>query len=152
MEEKPRALHEMAPAVTVMSPRLGLLPLCLLCPVLAASVEAPGASTASTSPDSAPDAPSIRFAAARNGAEVLLTWEITVPDVRQVELMRHTRRDQRGRGRVATVRARPGTYTDQVPDPSATYWYWLKVTLASGQVIGSNAVKTPPAEVWQPTQ
>lgn len=89
---------------------------------------------------------------ARNGDEVLLGWDVPEMDIeiRQLEIMRHTQRDQKGRGRVATVRVHPGLYNDRVPDPSRTYWYWLKITLADGRVIGAGPVQTPAAEVWSP--
>jgi len=109
---------------------------------------APGA--VSTTPAAAP---AMTLAAARNGDEILLSWEIPRLDIdiRQIELMRHTRREQKGRSRVATVHARHGLYTDRVPDPSAAYWYWLKITLADGLILGVGPVQTPSASVWQPS-
>lgn len=90
------------------------------------------------------------FSAARNGQEILLSWDLPELEIRLLELVRNDQREQKGRGRIATLRVRPGLYTDHVPDPAATYWYWLKITLADGSLVGLGPVETPQAEVWNP--
>lgn len=129
------------------------IPACMLLAVLGctslAAAPAPSAAAPASAPDPANDAP--KLAVARNGADVLLNWQIPATlDIKLIELIRNTQRDAKGRTRVASVHARPGLYTDKVPDPSADYWYWLKITLKSGQVVGVGPVQAPPSVVWQP--
>lgn len=93
----------------------------------------------------------VKFVAARNGAEVLFSW--TFPDdyeTRFAELLRNTKPDPSGRSRVGPVSIRSGQHADQTPDPTVTYWYWLKVTLKNGQTLNIGPVGTPAAQVWQP--
>ena len=91
-----------------------------------------------------------RLIVARNGHEVNVRWELPPLDLRALELLRNTRSDPSGRDRVASVSKKKLQHLDQVPDASATYWYWLKITLKDGSTFGIGPVATPPAEVWSP--
>lgn len=94
---------------------------------------------------------STKFTAARNDAEVLLSWQLPAGyEVRFAELLRHTGSDAKGRKRVGPVSLSSGRHSDQVPDPAQTYWYWLKITLKDGRTLGVGPIQTPPADVWQP--
>lgn len=88
---------------------------------------------------------------ARNGTEVNVRWELPPVDLRSLELLRNTQRDPAGRDRVASVSKKKLQHVDQVPDASATYWYWLKITLKDGRTFGIGPVATPSAEVWSPS-
>lgn len=87
---------------------------------------------------------------ARNGTEVNIRWELPDVEVRGVELIRNTRKETKGRTRIASVSKKTIQYIDAVPDASATYWYWLKITLKDGATAGIGPVPTPDAEVWKP--
>lgn len=87
---------------------------------------------------------------ARTGNEVLITWTLPEGEVRLIEIMRHTSPQAPGRGRVAGVRAEPALYADTVPDTQTTYWYWLKLTRPTGQVVNIGPVSTPDPTVWTP--
>ena len=125
---------------------------------LAASLLAAVALGAAAEPPPADRAPApavpspgsgVRLTAARNGAEVLLSWEIPpMEEIRLIELIRNTKSDTKGRGRVASVHAHPGHYADRLPDATATYWYWIKITLVNGRITIAGPVATPASEVW----
>ena len=121
-----------------------------------------------TSPASAEDAPSAerpvdtetdalirrqgRLIIARSGGEVSARWELPDIEVRGVELLRNTQAGPKGRKRVASVSKKSTHYVDTLPDASAAYWYWLKVTLKDGRSVGLGPVATPSAEVWTPSE
>jgi hypothetical protein len=86
----------------------------------------------------------------RNGNEVILTWVLPSPTVRQFEIFRNTRDQAPGRVRVGSVRPEPAVFHDVLPDDSATYWYWLKITLISGETVNVGAAPTPGGKVWTP--
>lgn len=107
-------------------------------------------------PASGPAAPAptpkkITLEVARTGNEVLLTWTLPEGEVRMLEIMRNTTENAQGRGRIGTTRATVNVFSDTVPDATVTYWYWIKITRPSGEVINSSAVATPSAKVWSPT-
>jgi hypothetical protein len=111
-----------------------------------ASAPAPSATPSAPAPASK----KITLEVARTGNEVLLTWTLPEGEVRMLEIMRNTTENAQGRGRVGTTRATVNVFSDTVPDASVTYWYWIKITRPSGEVINSNAVPTPSAKVWTP--
>lgn len=82
-----------------------------------------------------PAAPPI-LTAKKNGSSVRLAW--TIPEnqdgYRSIEIMRNTSETPQGRGRVRAVRASVTEADDNLPDPAASYWYWLKLTAADGTV------------------
>lgn len=93
----------------------------------------------------------IQLHVARTGTEVMLTWEIpTEIEVKRFEIYRNAQSDTKGRARAAAVRTTPAVFLDTVADANATYWYWLKITLANEQVINIGPVSTPDAKVWTP--
>lgn len=93
----------------------------------------------------------VKFAAARNGTEVLLSWEFPSGyDVRRTELFRHFKNDAPGRKRIGSVSIGKGSHADQTPDAGQAYWYWMKVMLESGQTLHIGPIATPAPDVWQP--
>lgn len=125
-----------------MSSRLFALLCALVSPVVAQTTYVPSA------PAGTVDAPQLHVA--RSGNEVMITWALPPLEIKQFEIFRNTHKDTKGRGRAAAVRTEPAIFLDQVPDLSVTYWYWLKITLASGQVLNVGPVATPDATVWTP--
>lgn len=91
-----------------------------------------------------------KLTVARNGAEVSVTWELPDVEIRGMDLIRNDRKDPKGRDRLAFISKKTPHYIDTVPDASATYWYWLKITLKSGRTVGVGPVPTPDATVWTP--
>lgn len=112
-----------------------------------ASAPTPAPSPAAT----APTQKKIVLEVARTGNEVLLTWTLPEGEVRMLEIMRNTTENAQGRGRIGTTRATVNVFSDTVPDTAATYWYWVKITRPSGEIINSNPVATPSAKVWTPS-
>ena len=92
---------------------------------------------------------SARLHVARNGSEVLTSWELPADQVRVVEVYRNTTLDVKGRGRRGSLRPLPGSMVDTVPDGNP-YWYWLKVIFKDGQTMNVGPAVTPPADVWTP--
>lgn len=89
---------------------------------------------------------------ARNDNDVLLAWTLPEGEVKMVEVMRNTKDTAPGRDRVASVRKEVLTFKDQVADAKVVYWYWLKVTRPTGEVINIGPVPTPTTtQVWTPT-
>jgi hypothetical protein len=86
----------------------------------------------------------------RNGNEVILSWVLPNPTVKQLEIFRNTRDQAPGRIRVGAVRTEPAVFHDVLPDDSATYWYWLKLTLVTGEVVNVGAAPTPGGKIWTP--
>lgn len=128
-----------------MSYRLSAILLALVLPVVAQTTfitpAKPGTPEAQTTPT---------LDVARSGNEVMITWTLPALEIKQFEIMRNTTSDARGRGRVAALRTEPAIYLDKVPDETVTYWYWAKMTLASGQVINVGPVATPESKIWTP--
>ena len=91
-----------------------------------------------------------RLGVVRNGNEVIISWELPNPTVKGLEIFRNTRDQAPGRTRVATVRTQPNAFHDVLPDDSVTYWYWLKITLLSGETVNVGPVATPDGAVWTP--
>lgn len=87
---------------------------------------------------------------ARSGSDVLITWTLPAGDFKQIEIYRNTNNGAPGRTRAAAVRNEPRTYMDKVPDLTVTYWYWLKLTRTTGQIVNIGPVPTPTPTVWQP--
>lgn len=81
--------------------------------------------------------------ATRSGSTVKLTW--TLPSeadgYRAIEVMRNTASVAQGRGRIRAVRATVTGIEDTVPDATARYWYWLKLTTTSGTVSNIGPVE-----------
>lgn len=92
---------------------------------------------------------SAKLHVARNGSEVLVSWELPAEQVRVVEIYRNTTEDVKGRGRRGSLRPLPASMVDTVPDGNP-YWYWLKVIFKNGQTMNVGPAVTPPAEVWTP--
>lgn len=91
-----------------------------------------------------------RLGVARNGREVVISWELPEVDVRALDVIRNTQKETKGRDRVANVSKKTTHYVDAVPDATVTYWYWLKITLRDGRTVGVGPIATPTAEVWSP--
>jgi hypothetical protein len=129
-----------------MSSKLVVLLCALILPVVAQTTYIPPV-TAGTNTENG----GVQLHVARNGNEVIVTW-VLVPDmdIKQLEIYRNTVKETKGRGRAGAVRATPSIFLDQVPDISVTYWYWLKITLNSGQEINIGPLPTPDATVWTP--
>lgn len=88
--------------------------------------------------------------AARSGNDVFLTWKLPKGEFIRVEIYRNTNSSTSGRGRVNTTRTDVTQVLDQVPDPTVTYWYWIKVIRADGTHQNVGPVATPSGDVWQP--
>jgi hypothetical protein len=105
-------------------------------------------------PDAAsPETPvaraSPRLQVARNGEEVLLSWELPLPvEIRTIEVYRNDKESVKGRKRVTATR-NDRAY-DILPEARLPYWYWLKILLVDGQVVNVGPVVTPPSTVWTP--
>ena len=95
------------------------------------------------------DRDSAKLHVARNGSEVLISWELPAEQVRVVEVYRNTTVDVKGRGRRGSLRPLPASMVDTVPDGNP-YWYWLKVIFKDGQTMNVGPAVTPPADVWTP--
>lgn len=108
------------------------------------------APTPAASPAAQPKSISI-LDVARTENDVLLAWTLPEGEVKMVEVMRNTKETASGRDRVASVRKEVLTFKDQVPDAKTVYWYWLKVTRPTGEVINIGPVPTPTTKVWTPT-
>lgn len=106
---------------------------------------------AAATPAPAPAPKKMVLEVARTGNEVLLTWTLPEGEVRMLEIMRNTSENAPGRGRVGTTRATVNVFSDTVPDATVTYWYWVKLTRPSGDVVNIGPVATPSAKVWTPT-
>lgn len=87
---------------------------------------------------------------ARSGADVMITWKLPQGEFRQIEIYRNTNNGAPGRSRAAAVRSETMHYMDKVPDLTVTYWYWLKLTRKTGEVVNIGPVPTPSPTVWQP--
>jgi predicted phage tail protein len=112
----------------------------------------PAATPAAPTPAPAVPAPKeIVLEVARTENEVSLTWTLPEGEVRMLEIMRNTSSNAQGRDRIGTTRATVKVYSDRVPDAAATYWYWIKITRPTGEIINSQPVPTPSAKVWSPT-
>lgn len=92
----------------------------------------------------------IRFQVARNGDEVVVAWSLPPLRFKGLDIYRNTRDRASGRTRIDFVHTEPAEFRDKVPDAGTTYWYWLKVVLASGESINVGPVKTPDPVVWTP--
>jgi hypothetical protein len=123
---------------------LSVLLLALALPMTAA--RRPAAET--TPPDAVPFSGSIE--ADRTGNEVLLTWRIPDGEFIRTEIFRNTNSSTACRGRVTTVRTDVAQLTDQVPDLTVTYWYWIKLIRADGTHVNVGPAATPEAQVWSP--
>lgn len=87
---------------------------------------------------------------ARSGADVMITWKLPQGEFRQIEIYRNTNNGAPGRTRAAAVRSETVHYMDKVPDLTVTYWYWLKLTRKTGEIVNIGPVPTPSPTVWQP--
>ena len=126
--------------------RLHLLLAALALPLAAAE-------PASGSPGSEPVAllKTSQLHVARNGAEVVVSWDIPADlAIKGIDVYRNTRDQASGRSRVDFVRPAPAVLRDKVPDAALTYWYWLKIVLVTGETVNIGPVKTPEASVWTP--
>ena len=65
-----------------------------------------------------------------------MSWTLPPSDVgyKGIEIMRNDRDQAQGRSRVRAVRSTVTNLEDTVPDASAEYWYWIKLTGQDGQV------------------
>lgn len=119
---------------------------------LPASAQSAPSASAPTSPVASSDIQSkTQLNVARNGKEVVISWALPADaPIKQFEICRNTRDQAQGRGRVAALRTEPSVYFDSVPEDETTYWYWLKITLADGQIVNVGPVSTPSAKVWTP--
>ncbi len=83
--------------------------------------------------------------ASRAGAVVQVAWVLPESDIgfKGIEIMRNDRDQAQGRTRVRAVRSTVTTLQDTVPDASANYWYWLKLTRQDGQVQNIGPVLAP---------
>jgi hypothetical protein len=91
-----------------------------------------------------------RLQVARNSDEVVVTWNLSDLPVKGLDIYRNTSQNTRGRGRLDYVRPTPATFIDKLPDSGATYWYWLKIALTTGESVTIGPVPTPSGFVWSP--
>ena len=91
-----------------------------------------------------------RLQVARNSDEVIVTWDLSDLPVKGLDIYRNTSQSTKGRGRLDYVRPAPATFIDKLPDSGATYWYWLKVALTTGESITIGPVPTPNGLGWSP--
>lgn len=87
---------------------------------------------------------------ARNGADVVVSWTLPPGNYRSIQITRHTQSEPRGRTGVGSVGPATTSYPDTLPDKTATYWYWIKVTQTDLTVFNVGPVISKPAEVWNP--
>jgi hypothetical protein len=87
---------------------------------------------------------------ARSGADVMITWTLPAGEFKQIEIYRNTNNGAAGRTRSAAVRSETVHYMEKVPDLTVTYWYWLKLTRKTGEVVNIGPSPTPSPTVWQP--
>ena len=87
-------------------------------------------------PPPAPVAAEPGIVATRSGAVVHLSWTLPASEsgFRAIEIMRNNEERPTGRTRVRAVRATVTTLEDTVPDATANYWYWLKLTHVDGTI------------------
>lgn len=131
--------------------RLLALPLALTLPVVGQTTPPPPPAFVSPATPGSPEtAESGSLEVARSGTEVYLTWTLPAGEVRLLEIMRNTSISPQGRDRVASLRNTLLLHLDTVPDPDATYWYWVKITRPDGRIINIGPVATPSATVWTP--
>lgn len=123
--ETPAPAPVPAPAVVAPAPE----------PVVTPAPE-PAPVVTTPSPLTSEPAPAPVLNATHSGSTVKLTW--TLPSesdgYRAIEVMRNTASVAQGRGRIRAVRATVTGVEDTVPDTTARYWYWLKLTTANGTV------------------
>ncbi len=136
-----------------MFPRMIAWALALCAPAFAPLTFAASAPASAATPAEIAEAEVVKgttLTIARNGNEVLVSWLLPKADIKQLEIFRNTRDQAPGRGRVAAVRTEPPVYYDTVAEAETTYWYWLKITLKSGQTVNIGPAPTPAAKVWVP--
>lgn len=91
-----------------------------------------------------------RLQVARNNDEVVIAWNLSDLPVKGLDIYRNTSQSTKGRGRLDYVRPAPAAFIDKLPDGGATYWYWLKVALTTGESVTIGPVATPSGFVWSP--
>jgi hypothetical protein len=116
--------------------------------------------TSPTAPSTPPVAPAkqvtveppaeAKLTLARNGADVVVSWSLPPGNYRSIQITRHTQSEPRGRTGVGSVGPSTTSYPDTLPDKTATYWYWIKVTQTDLSVFNVGPVISKPAEVWNP--
>lgn len=87
---------------------------------------------------------------ARNSADVVVSWTLPPGNYRSIQITRHTQSEPRGRTGVGSVGPATTSFPDILPDKTATYWYWIKVTQTDLTVFNVGPVISKPAEVWNP--
>jgi hypothetical protein len=127
--------------------RLAFAVLALTLP-LAAQSPSPGPATQESTSVALAQAP--RLQVARNGDEVILTWDLSGLPVKGLDIYRNASERTKGRGRLDYVKPAPSVFIDKLPDSAGTYWYWLKVALVSGESVNVGPVATPSGMVWTP--
>jgi hypothetical protein len=87
---------------------------------------------------------------ARNGNEVMVSWELPNVAINGVDIYRNTQERATGRTRLDFARPLPAVYLDKVPDAKTVYWYSIKVVFTDGRSITVGPVVSAPVEVWTP--
>lgn len=132
-----------APAPVVTPPPVPVAPVAPPPPapiVVSPPAPAPAAAAPAVAPTAAEP-----LVARRNGSVVDVSWTLPVSDVgfKAIEIMRNERSEAPGRARVRAVRSTVTTIQDTVPDASANYWYWIKLTRTDGQIQNIGPVAAP---------
>jgi hypothetical protein len=88
---------------------------------------------------------------ARNGDEVMVSWELPQgATIKGADIYRNTQERATGRTRLDFARPLPAVYLDKVPDAKTVYWYSIKVVFTDGRSITVGPVASAPVEVWTP--
>ncbi|MFT2009957.1 RICIN domain-containing protein [Pontibacter sp. 13R65] len=115
--------------------------------VIAVDGSTPGSNAAQATPEGVvtpPPAKSVVLAAQGTDNMVDLSWTVeNIDDITALEVFRDTDSDPAGRTRIASLQANTRTYTDISAENGVTYWYWIKITDATG-VTNSNAAEATP--------
>jgi rhamnogalacturonan endolyase len=73
-----------------------------------------------------------------------LSWTVeNIEDIRALEIFRDTDANPSGRVRIASMPADARSYTDTGLQNGTTYWYWIKITDATGVTNSNGAEATP---------
>jgi rhamnogalacturonan endolyase len=73
-----------------------------------------------------------------------LSWTVeNIEDIRALEVFRDTDSNPSGRVRIESLRTDARAYTDNSVENNVTYWYWIKITDATGVTNSNGAEATP---------
>ncbi|WP_187263849.1 rhamnogalacturonan lyase family protein [Pontibacter beigongshangensis] len=115
--------------------------------VIAVDGSTPGSNAAQATPQGVvvpPPPKSVVLAAQGTDGMVDLSWTVeNIDNITSLELFRDTDANPAGRTRITSLRGDIRAYTDRAVENGVTYWYWIKITDATG-VTNSNAAEATP--------